>query len=97
MSTFASQKCTIDGERLLGPDKAEKQQYRTIVPALQNPEFSLSKFLSNPADLFSMSLDTPLKKIPSKEDRLLVWLDTYFEKGSFDDRTLVILTPEIPA
>jgi hypothetical protein len=36
--------------------------------------------------------DTPLsKECPSAEDRLLRWLDAYQVRGSFDDRTLVVL------
>jgi hypothetical protein len=35
--------------------------------------------------------DTPLGKLPSADDRLLRWLDAYQVRGSFDDRTLVVL------
>jgi hypothetical protein len=35
--------------------------------------------------------DTPLGKLPTAEDRLLRWLDAYQVRGSFDDRTLVVL------
>jgi hypothetical protein len=31
----------------------------------------------------------------SPAEKLLIWLDSYYQKGSFDDRTLVVLYQEV--
>ena len=36
--------------------------------------------------------DTSLKDIPSRAERLKIWLDNYMARGSFDDRTLALLS-----
>lgn len=36
------------------------------------------------------------KLADDKSERLKVWLDNYSQRGSFDDRTLVIIEPKIP-
>ena len=43
------------------------------------------------------SLEAFGKKLANdKSERLKVWLDNYSQRGSFDDRTLVIIEPKIP-
>ena len=36
--------------------------------------------------------DTSLKEIGTRAEKLQAWLDNRLERGSFDDRTLVILS-----
>ena len=42
-------------------------------------------------DLAKLEMDQINKNIESSE-RLKIWLDNYVERGSFDDRTLVVVT-----
>ena len=43
----------------------------------------------------SGNLADPMPGISKSEDRLVQWLDAYTVRGSFDDRTLLIMTPKV--
>ncbi len=46
--------------------------------------------------LWECRSDICVKKYENKAERLKYWLDSYYQRGSFDDRTLVILTRKEP-
>ncbi len=55
---------------------------------------TLQEVLASPALLWAGTFGCSDEVSAPNEIYLQVWLDTYFNRGSFDDRTLVILHPE---
>lgn len=77
--------------------KLENSENRELVPIQYTSELcsechlSLEQIWKNRELLFAMAQKIPLNKNLNSAMRLKEWLDNYTIRGSFDDRTLVIL------
>ena len=75
-------------------DDSEKHE---LVPIQYTSELcnecglSLEQIWENPEPLLAMAQKIPFNKFCNSSTRLKEWLDNYAIRGSFDDRTLVIL------
>jgi len=83
--------------RLLGEDKAEQVLVRSIRPMAKMAGLEPEDVTNTPELLAAFGAGAPMLSgcaTAPEEDRLLIWLDSYAIRGSFDDRTMVILFKE---
>lgn len=81
----------VEVERLLKePVKVKLASAKKYAEALGVEPTELAK---RPALLAAASLaaNQPMQDIKGPEDRLLVWLDSYYVRSSFDDRTILVM------
>ncbi|MBA4064898.1 MAG: hypothetical protein C0501_14525 [Isosphaera sp.] len=78
-----------DEVEVVGPDPRQKVKLRSAAAVAGRLGTTVGELLKDPAALRGLGVpgDTPA-------DRLRLWLDAYVVRGSFDDRTLVVLHRE---
>lgn len=94
-SDALTQKVQVDERPYRGMDgalsEARIKSFGSYVEALSMP---LAQVAAAPALLYAACQGAPLCDADMPEERLRAWLDAYYVRGSFDDRTLVVLFPE---
>ena len=76
------------------PKGLQQVMIRSVADYADKLGISLEEVMSSPALLWAAARGKPLWNENTPEDRLRAWLDSYYVKGSFDDRTLVALYRE---
>lgn len=69
----------------------QKVRVRSVAAYAEKLGVSLEKILADPVLLLAGAQGEPMCEEKAPKDRLRIWLDSYYVRGSFDDRTLVIL------
>ncbi|MGB3975303.1 MAG: PP2C family serine/threonine-protein phosphatase [bacterium] len=89
--TFTKLDYFVETERLLEkPETIRLASAKKLADILGIAPHSLVRH----PGLLQAALRNPVQPMPgviNREDRLLTWLDTYYVRGSFDDRTLVLM------
>lgn len=81
--------------RAVGPQLTEQVELRSAAKLVEKSGHDVRFCLSSPNLLEDVRrLGQPLCPQSPASDKLRVWLDTYHVRGSFDDRTLVVLHPK---
>jgi hypothetical protein len=81
-------------ERITDKDPA-KVKIRSVAAYAEKLDLPVQDVLASPALLIAGSTGEPMCSETLPEEKLRVWLDSYQVRGSFDDRTLVILHREV--
>ncbi|MFM2062761.1 MAG: hypothetical protein RLZZ507_2431 [Cyanobacteriota bacterium] len=88
-------------ERIIGPHQ-ENEPKNIIISSVADYAKELNKsvaeVVASPPLLAAGIMDEPMCEQcqnMSPAEKLLIWLDSYYQKGSFDDRTLVVLYQEV--
>jgi hypothetical protein len=81
-------------ERVTAENPRPKIKIKSVQKFAEALGYPLPDVMASPALLWAGSRLDAAESVGSGEAGLQVWLDTYQIKGSFDDRTLVILCPE---
>ncbi len=86
-------------ERILRPDPDEHKtvSIRSIAKYAEQLGKSIKEVVASPgllnAGILAQERSPECEEMPS-EEKLKIWLDSYYRRGSFDDRTLVVLYRE---
>jgi hypothetical protein len=86
-------------ERILLPDADEPKtvSIRSIAKYAEQLGKSIKEVVASPgllnAGILAQEMSPECEEMPS-EEKLKIWLDSYYRRGSFDDRTLVVLYRE---
>lgn len=86
-------------ERILLPDADEHKtvSIRSIAKYAEQLGKSIKEVVASPgllnAGILAQEMSPECEEMPS-EEKLKIWLDSYYRRGSFDDRTLVVLYRE---
>ena len=86
-------------ERILRPDPDEHKtvSIRSIAKYAEQLGKSIKEVVASPgllnAGILAQEMSPECEEMPS-EEKLKIWLDSYYRRGSFDDRTLVVLYRE---
>ncbi|MEX2215219.1 MAG: protein phosphatase 2C domain-containing protein [Phycisphaeraceae bacterium] len=81
-------------ERVTSAAVRQQVPIRTVAALAQRLKLDVDKLIASPALLAAGRLGRPLCDSDDPKERLQVWLDSYHVRGSFDDRTLVVLHRE---
>jgi hypothetical protein len=83
-------------ERILPEGQKETVHIKSFATYVKNLNQPLKEVVKSPKLLASgYSAGRPMCDEQNPEDLLRVWLDSYNVRGSFDDRTLVVVYPEV--
>jgi hypothetical protein len=86
-------------KRILEPDSKEPKtvSIRSIAKYAEQLGKSIEEVLASPgllnAGILTQQMCPECEQMKS-EEKLKIWLDSYYRRGSFDDRTLVVLYRE---
>jgi hypothetical protein len=81
-------------DRILPPGESERVNIYSFARYVEKLGLPLKEVVKDPALLVGGTAGDPMCLETNPEDLLKVWLDSYNVRGSFDDRTLVVLYRE---
>lgn len=88
-------------ERIIDPhqqNEPKKILISSVADYAKELNKSVAEVVASPPLLAAGIMDEPMCEQcqnMSPAEKLLIWLDSYYQKGSFDDRTLVVLYQEV--
>ncbi|GFK96131.1 hypothetical protein NNJEOMEG_04011 [Fundidesulfovibrio magnetotacticus] len=89
---------TMTQLRLSGEGKSEHVLVRSVRTMARAAGIEPEAFLASPALLHEIARGEPMiqgaESLPP-EEQLLLWIDSYVVRGSFDDRTMIVLYEEM--
>jgi len=81
-------------ERVTGASTRQQIPVRSVATLAQRLKLDVNNVITQPALLAAGRLGRPLCDSEDPKERLKVWLDSYHVRGSFDDRTFVLMQRE---
>ncbi|WP_353930794.1 PP2C family serine/threonine-protein phosphatase [Okeanomitos corallinicola TIOX110] len=88
-------------ERIIDPhqhNEPQKISISSVADYAKELNKSVAEVVASPPLLAAGIMDEPMCQQcqnMSTAEKLLIWLDSYYQKGSFDDRTLVVLYQDV--